>query len=121
MEIEGSPQDTIAQQLHSLCLPDSCFQALNCQGIFCPNINIPLASTDGVGCNCHTLQHTMGIALQHAAIHKSARIALISIADDEFLRPAGLRNGAPLQAGGIACATTTAQSTTGDVVNDLSR
>ena len=59
----------------------------------------------------------MRIALQHAAIHESAGIALIRIADDIFLCAHGFGYRAPLQAGGISSAAAPAQTTLGNLVD----
>jgi len=44
--------------------------------------------------------HALRVAFEHAAIHESARVAFVAIADDVFQIATGFGHGAPLQAGG---------------------
>ena len=62
----------------------------------------------------------MRIALQHAAIHESAGIALIRIADYVFLSSRSFEDGAPLQARWIACAAPTSQAALHHLLDHLS-
>lgn len=96
METEGRSQNAIAQEFHALGQAKRRLEPLDRQRVFCTNVDIALVGPNCVGCDCHTLQHTMGIAFQHAAIHKRAWITLIGITDHELSWPTRFGNGPPL-------------------------
>ena len=86
-------------------------QALDRQGVFGPHIDEAAFGANGKGGDRQTFQQPMGIALEHAAVHEGARIALIGVAH----HIAGSRrlqgNRVPLEAGGVAGTTAAAQAT----------
>ncbi len=61
----------------------------------------------------------MRIALEHAAVHESAGVALVGIADDILLLAGGLRHRAPLQPGGIASSASSSQTALDDLLDDF--
>jgi hypothetical protein len=63
-----------------------------------------------IGGDRHPLQHPMGIALQHGAVHEGAGIAFIGVADHHLAGPGHAGHGGPFQTGGIAGAAAAAQA-----------
>ena len=61
----------------------------------------------------------MRIALQHAAVHEGAGVALVGVADDVLLRALALGDRRPLQPGRVTRAAAAAQAALGDGVDDL--
>ncbi len=93
-------------------------KAADRQGVFGADVDVALAGADGVGGDGHAFEDALRIALQDAAVHESAGVALVAVADDVFLGAAGLGDRAPLEAGGIAAAATAAQAALGDLFDD---
>ncbi len=60
-------------------------------GIFGPNIDISFIGAHGKAADHHRFDYAVGIPLQDAAIHKSAGVPFVGIADDVFLPRGGLR------------------------------
>ena len=63
----------------------------------------------------------MRVALQYAAVHKCARIALVRIADNIFFVALGVFGKLPFHTGWEAAAATTAQTGFFDLVHNLLR
>ena len=96
----------LAQNTGGPCLIDGISQAFHGDGILRAHVDVTLGSADGVTAQHHTFDDAVGIALQQAAVHKCARIALVGVTDHE-LAPVpghGLHARLPLHARGEACA-----------------
>src|ERR1019366_6058771 len=84
VEAQAAPTDVVAEQAQTLGLLDSSAQALDGQRIFGAHIEVTFGSADGKGSDQHAFQHAVRIALEHAAVHECARIALVRVADNVF-------------------------------------
>ena len=58
-------------------------------------VDVALAGADGVGGDRHALEHPVRVALQDAAVHERAGVALVGVADHVLLRAGGLGDRAP--------------------------
>ncbi len=119
IETEWGFQDAAAQQSGLLGLLNRGLKPGNRQRILGPHVYKALARSNRVSGNGHALQHRVRIALQHAPIHKRARIPFIRIANHIFLLRLGLGHRRPLQPGGITRAATTAQTTLDDGIDNI--
>ena len=63
----------------------------------------------------------MRVALQDAAVHEGAGVALVGVADDELSLGRLLGDGGPLQPGRVAGAAAAAQAAPRDLRDDLGR
>ena len=102
-------------------LLDSDLQAAESQRILGAHVQIALGGPDGVSADGHALEHSVGITLKHGAIHESAGVAFVTVAD-EVLDPVGRGGGggeAPLEAGGETGSAPAAQAGLGDLLHDL--
>ena len=81
IEIEVRPHDVLAQQPGLTRLRQRHLQALDRQRILGAAVDVALLGADGVPGDDHALDHGVGVAFQHRAIHKRAGIALIGVAD----------------------------------------
>jgi hypothetical protein len=84
VETEVTPQNILTRKLKFCCLTKGILNFLNGQRIFGANIDITMSGTNRIACNDHSLYYRMGITFQNGSIHKSAGIALITIADQIF-------------------------------------
>ena len=119
MEGELGAQDVVAQKAQLLGLSDGIAQALDGQRILGADVDIALARPAGARRDHHALDHAVGVTLHDASIHERARIALVAVADDVFLRlllPLHLR---PLAAGGESSAPAAPQAGFRDLVDNL--
>ncbi len=73
------------------------------------NVDIATGRPDGIGGNEHPLDHTMGVTLEHGAVHKGPRVPLVSVAYYIFGVTGGLTGETPLPSSGEACTPATAQ------------
>ncbi|MPM75997.1 hypothetical protein SDC9_122992 [bioreactor metagenome] len=123
VKAEAGVEDVAAQQAVVPGLGDGDFQPLDGDGVFRADINVSLAGAHGIAGDGHGLQHTVGVALQHGAVHKRAGVALVGVAGHEFYPVlAGCVGGElPFQAGGEACAAPPADAALLDGVDDLLR
>src|SRR5262249_44572726 len=113
---DPGPEKTVV-----LCLPDRRLQTSNGQRVFGPNIDEALVRSDGAPGDCHSLKHSVWIALENAPVHKCSRIALVPVADDIFVCARGLRNRCPFQTGRVTSPSSSAQAAPGDRLDHLSR
>ena len=111
--------DVVTEKLELFRLPDGSLQTLDRQRILGSDVNVSLRRTHRVGGNQHSLNHAMRITLQDAAVHESAGIAFVRIADYKFSRAYRFCHRAPLQASGIARPSSSAQAALGYLFNDF--
>ncbi|CCX42659.1 putative uncharacterized protein [Clostridium sp. CAG:1024] len=76
---------------------------------------------DGIACDGHGFEHSVGVAFQHGAIHERARVALVGVADDILGVASVVRGKLPLHAGREACAAAAAKAGGFHEVDDLLR
>ena len=110
VETEARAADAVAQQAQALGLLDGRLEVLHGQRILGAHVDEALLRAHRVGRDRHAFQHAVRIALQHGAIHERAGVAFVGVADHVLLLLAGLGDGAPLQARGIARAAAPAQA-----------
>ena len=119
MEAEPAAHDVVAQQSGRRSLVDGHLQTLHRQRILGADVDVALVRAGGCAGDHHALQHGMGIALHDGAVHESARVALVAVADDvlhRFLRvPA---HAFPLTSGGKPAAAPAPQTGVGDLPAD---
>ena len=119
VEVEAGAEDVIAQQAVLMGLFNGFLQALYGDGILRTNVDPAFVRADGVSADRHGFQDRVGIAFQQGAVHESAGVALVSVADEVLvLRLAGTGK-LPLLAGGETGAAAAAQSGLQHFVNDL--
>src|ERR1019366_2289819 len=121
VEAEARAGDAVAQQAHALGLLDGRLEMLDGQRVLGAHVDVALLRAHGVAGDGHAFEHAVGVALQNGAIHESAGVAFIGIADDVLLLFASLGHGAPLQAGGVPRAAAAAQSAALHLVDDFER
>ena len=89
-------------------------------GVFCADVYVSLGRAAGDTCDYHALEHLVGIALHDGAVHESAGVTLVAVADDVFdgrvLVSGYLR---PFLAGREARTAAAAQTRVGDLGDDL--
>ena len=100
---------------------DRRLQPADRQRVLGANVNEALARPHSVGRNGHAFQHAVRIALQHAAVHERAGIALVRVADDVLLLARRLGDRAPFEAGGVSCPAAAAQSALENRIQDVFR
>ena len=118
-EIEIAAKDVRSEKAHLLGASDGRFQAVHCQRILRAHIDIALVAADGETRDHHALEHTVWIALHHAAVHERAGIALVGVADEMLLLPFRLPGGVPLKPGGEARSAAAAQAGIENIAADL--
>ncbi len=79
------------------------------QRILAADVDVALLGPDRVGGDGHPFEHAVRIALEHAAVHEGAGVALVGVADDVLALGRLLGDGGPLQPGRIAGAAAAAQ------------
>ena len=121
IKVEAGAQDVFAQQAHLPGLADGHLEPLDGDGVLGPDVDVALLRPDGVAGDGHGLQHHVGVALQHRAVHKGAGVALVGVAAD-VLDPLGLGRGkGPLLTGGEAAAAPAPQTGIQDALHHLLR
>ncbi len=121
VEVEAGAEDVLAQQAVFTGLADGDLQPVDGDGVLGPDVDVALVGADGVAGDGHGLQHAVGVALQHRAVHEGAGVALVGVAG-HVLDPVGgggVVGELPLQAGGEAGAAPAPQAGGLDVVDDL--
>ena len=96
VEIKAGTQDIFAQQAIFAGLANGHLEAVYGDRIFSADVDISLIGADGIAGNRHGLQHRVGVALQHRAVHERARIALIRVTGHIFLVGLALVSHLPL-------------------------
>ena len=82
IKVKAGAEDIVAQQAVFTGLLDGDLQTLDGDGVLGTDIDIALVRADGIAGNGHGLQHRMGVALQHGAVHERAGVALVGVAAD---------------------------------------
>ena len=100
VEIEAAAEDVLTQQAVISRLLNCHAQRVDGDGVLGANVEVTLLRADGVGRDDHALDDGVRVSFQHAAVHKSAGIALVAVADEVFLIAGGLPGEGPLQPGG---------------------
>ncbi len=85
VKIKAGVKDVLAQQAVLTGLLDGNLQALDRNGVLGTDVDVALVGADGVAGDGHGLQHAVGVALQHGAVHERAGVALVGVAADILL------------------------------------
>ena len=117
VEIEARAEDVLAQQAPLAALLDRPLDPLDGHRIFGADVEEALLGADGEAADDHPLDHVQRIALQHAAVHERAGIALVGVADEVAGRVGGLGAHLPLLPGGISAAAAAAELRAGDFLD----
>ena len=110
MKVESGAQDIIAEQPAIPHLLQGYYEPLNCQWIFCSDINVTFRCPYGISADEHTFQNSVGVAFHYCPIHESTGVSFIGIAHYIFDGARCIVAELPFGAGGEARATSTAQS-----------
>ena len=86
VKIKSGIKYILAEQSVFARLVNSYLETLNRDRIFGTDIYIALCSADSVTGNSHSLDNGMRVALKHRTVHKRARVTLVGVADNVFLR-----------------------------------
>ncbi len=117
VEAEGRVADVVAEQAAPPCIAQCGLQARDRQRILGTHVDVALAGANGIGRDGHALNNPLRVALEHAAVHEGAGVALVAIADDVLQLAGRLGHRAPLEAGRVTAAATSTQSAFGDLTN----
>ena len=91
-------------------------------GVLGADVHITLRGADGIARDGHGFDDNVGVALQHAAVHKCAGVALVGVAAYIFLHIAAVARGKlPFAASGETCAAAAAQAGVQDRLDDVVR
>src|SRR6516225_1220755 len=118
-EVEARFENPGSQKAMLFGLTDGDLQTTNSQRVFGADVDEPLLRTNCTTRNCHALEYSVRIALQNAAVHKCARIALVPVANDILAFARRFRHGCPLQTSRVAGPAAPAQPALRDLLNDL--
>ncbi len=103
-------EDAVAQDAEPAGVFGSLAHALHGKGVLGAHIDIPFVSADSPAGNDHAFDDAVGIALHDAAVHESAGVALIAVADNVFFAFGLLAGHVPFHAGGEAAAAAAPQA-----------
>ena len=109
VELESTSQDVVAEHAIFMGLLNRTVQPMHGQGILGADVNDALGRTHDVAADDHAFQQRVGIALDLVAVHVSAGIALVRIADDVLAIGLSLIKELPLVAREISGAAPAAQ------------
>ncbi len=87
VEIESGSEDVFAENPQFFRPFNSQVQTFDRQGVFRPDIEVPLVGIDCLGADGHAFQHGMRIRFQHAPVHKRPGVAFVAVADDILGEP----------------------------------
>ena len=116
---KAGAEDIVTQEAVFTGLLNGDLQTVDGDGVLGTDIDIALVRANGVAGNGHGLQHHMGVALQHGAVHERAGVALIGVAADILHIALALPGKEPLLPGGEAAAAAPAQAAVLDGLDDL--
>src|SRR5262249_54058548 len=83
-EVEARAEQVRAEQADAPGLLDGRVEPLDRQRVLAARVDITLAGADRVAGDGHALEHAVRVALQHAAVHERAGVALVGVAHDEL-------------------------------------
>ncbi len=84
-------------------------EALDGERVFGAHVDVAGGGADREGGDRHALDHDVGVALEHRAVHERAGVAFVGVADDVLDLARALAREVPLGAGGKAGAAAAAQ------------
>jgi hypothetical protein len=116
-EVKPGSQDVFPQQPK---LPGSVYSLADMfdgEWVLVAYVEISLVGAEGISTKSHTLDDTVGIALQDCAVHVSAGIALVAVADNVLRIARGIAADLPLATGGESPTTPPAQPGANHLVN----
>ena len=92
-----------------------------CQGILGADVNIALVGTYGISGNSQPFDNSVRVRFQDRAVHESAWVAFIGVADYIFLLSGRVAAELPLAAGGKTSTASTSQPGIRDLADNLLR
>ena len=108
----------VAQQAVFARLLDGAVEAAHGERVLGAHVDDAFGCAHYVGADDHALEHRMRIAFDLVAVHVSAGVALVGVADDVFGVAFGLGEEIPLVAGEEARAAASAQARGFDLLDD---
>jgi hypothetical protein len=118
VEVESAVEDVVAEEAVFAGLLDGAGEAADGQGILGAHVYDAFAGAHDIGTDDHAFEQRMGVTLDFVAVHVSAGIAFVGVADDVFCVRLGLGQEIPLVAGEEACAATSAEAGGLDLLDD---
>ncbi len=119
VEREAGAEDVLAQQRQRAHLRHRPAQALDCEGILRADVDVAVICADGVGGDAHPFEHGVRIALENRAVHESAGVALVRVADEVLFRSGRGAAEFPLLRRRKPAATAAAQPRTQNFVDHI--
>ena len=110
VELETAAENVVAQQTVFPCLIDGPVDAMHRQRILRAHVNDALSGAHHIAADDHAFQQRVRIALDLVAVHVSAGIAFVGVADDVFLVGLGLGQEVPFVPGQESGAAAAAQA-----------
>lgn len=121
IEIEGGAENIFAEEAVLACRGDALFNHFNGERILRAAIDNAVFRADRVAGDCHGFEHAMGIAFEHVAIHKGARVAFVGVAHDVFAFALSTGDELPFDPRGEAATAATAETADFDLLDYLLR
>ena len=118
-KVKVGAEDVLAQQAVLLRLLNGDAQTLHRDGILRADIEVAVVGADGVACDDHALDDRQRVSFQDGTVHERARIALVTVADDELVGTFHVLRELPLAAAREAAAAASAETGGKDFVDDL--
>ena len=84
-EREVRAENVVAEKSHFFGLTNRYAETIDCDRIFRADVEITVLCADRVTCNHHTFDDGKRIAFENGTIHKRARVAFVTVADDVFV------------------------------------
>ena len=119
MEGKARAQDVVAEQAVLFRLGDSELEPVNSQRVLGAAVDVALVGANGVPTDGHPFQEGVRVPLDDRAVHKSARVPFIGVADDVFLVASGAGRELPLEAGKESRAAPASQARVAYGVDDV--
>ncbi len=110
VEIEARAEDVLPEQAALAALVDGEGQAFDGERVLGAAVDVALARADGPRADDHALEHRVRVALQDAAVHERAGVALIGVAQEVLAVGLCLGGELPLHARGEARAAAAAKA-----------
>jgi hypothetical protein len=120
VNVDAAAEDVLAQVAHPVCCIYRCLQRARRLSKLAATVDESLFRSDGIRRNRRTFDKLVWVLFDDLAILERARLGLVRV-DGDVARKDVLRDKAPLDASGKACATAPAQARSFDHVNHLFR
>ena len=118
IEAEAAAHDVVPEQAVDTGLIDGAAQAMDGQRVFGAHVDDAFGCAGDVSADDHAFQQGVRIAFDLVAVHVSAGIAFVRVADDVLLFAFGFAQELPLEAGEESGAAAAAQLGGFDLLDD---